>query len=727
MKALPLFVCVALGMLAGEAAAAVRLPNIFGDNMVLQQEMAVPVWGWAKPGEKVTVEFAGQRKETVAGADGKWMVRLDALKASDKPQVFKVAGENAVTFSNVVVGEVWFCSGQSNMEFKVREAKNAEAEIAAANFPLIRNFQAEKRVASVPEDDVNAKWSVTAPDNIGNESAVAFFFGRDLHQALKVPVGLINCSWGGTRIEPWTPLCGFDGIPALDGIRARVLTAQPGSESHKAVLAKYEEALKKWIADADALTAAGKALVPPPAFPRDLILPAPDVQWKMQEPTVLFNGMVAGLVPFAIRGAVWYQGCSNNGEGMLYLEKTKALVKGWRQVWGQGDFPYYLVQLAPYTYGQPKNLPGIWEAQAAVPANIPNTGYTVINDVGNIHNIHPTDKQTVGRRLADQALARTYGRKGIAWSGPVYKAFALEGKSFRVSFDCAEGLKTRDGKAPDWFEVCGPDGHYYKADAAIDGQSVALTSARVEKPIAARFAWNEQAEPNLVNGAGLPAGAFRCGEKPTVDGAMAIPELKGFRKILSIDLPLAGNFGAAAPKYAFDETSKAGDFGRVGYLLQLQDKDGELSYVFCAMDAFTKEAKKLGIPSPDSGISFQQKVANLTVRSNVEGVPTLDNSDGGNIEFWPNNYGQRGKLRLPGGKDGDYDFDDEPMPPLAGYGCMQIHSWKDRVTLMAYNSFNGDGPCDVGIGNKKDGGNPDYTFAGNGGAYAVRRLTVFVK
>ncbi|MCL2103871.1 MAG: sialate O-acetylesterase [Kiritimatiellaeota bacterium] len=466
MKRLMMGVGVVTGLLMCSAQGGVKLPRVFGDNMVLQQGQPVPVWGWADAGEQVTVEFAGQRKQATANADGKWQVKLDALKASAEPAVFKVSGANAVELKNVVVGEVWFASGQSNMEWGVDGSENAQQEIADAKFPLIRHFRAPKVFKQEPQDDVEAGWVETSPETIAHQSGVAYFFGRRLHQALEVPVGLINCSWGGTRIEPWIPMCGFEGLPALEGVKRRAGSKQDDG--------------------------------------------------KQQEPTVLYNGMVSGLVPFAIRGAIWYQGCSNVGEGMLYLKKTRALVQGWRQVWGQGDFPYYLVQLAPFNYGEGKgqNLPGIWEAQAAVPGAIPNTGYAVINDIGNVKDIHPRNKQDVGLRLANQALNRTYGKADVVWSGPVYRSFAVEGAKVRVAFDHAEGLKTRDGKAPDWFEVCGADGAFKPAVAGIEGGAVVLSHPDVAEPKAARFAWDQCAEPNLVNGAGLPTGAFRCGDLP---------------------------------------------------------------------------------------------------------------------------------------------------------------------------------------------------------------------
>ena len=723
MKSIRFTALAGLSLLALSTQAAVTLPHIFGKDMVLQQGAPVPVWGWASPNEKITVEFAGQKKEAVAKADGTWQLKLDALKASAEPAVFKVTASNAIELGNVVVGEVWFCSGQSNMEWVMSNVDNAEQEIAGAKFPLIRHFKAPKIVAATPLNDVNAAWEITTPEGIGDESAVAYLFGRRLHQELKVPVGLINCSWGGTRIEPWTPACGFAGLPDLAGIKERVDTADPKSPLHKKVLGDYIAALRDWITSAEKKTSAGEAIDNAPAFPPNLTLPA----GQNQEPTVLFNGMVAGLVPFAIRGAIWYQGCSNNGEGMLYLEKTKALVNGWRQVWGQGEFPYYLVQLAPYTYGgNPAALAGIWEAQAAVPAAITNSGYTVINDISNIKDIHPRNKQDVGLRMANQALNRTYSRKDIAWSGPVYKAFTVEGAKMRIAFDSAEGLKTRDGKAPAWFELCGQDGLFVKADAAIEGTTVVLSAPTVTAPMAMRFAWDQTAEPNLVNGLGLPTGAFRCGNKPQLGGVMTLPELKGFRKVYEIDLPVNANFAAAAPKYEVDASAAAGAFTQVAYVLQLQQTEGSIRYLFASMDAFTKDAKQLGIPCGSSGIRHQAKVNNLTVRSNVEGVPALDNSDGGNIEFWAANYGTPNGLNLPGANGAKYDFDDQPSAD-GGYGCMQIHAWKNKVTLLAFNNFNGGGVCDIGIGNNTASEQPDYTFAANGGQYSTRRLTVFVK
>jgi sialate O-acetylesterase len=714
---------LALALVTSATQAAVRLPQVFGDNMVLQRNVPVPVWGWAEAGERVTVAYGGQTKQTVAGPDGTWRLHLNALDASSTPAVFRVSGSNQIELTNVVVGEVWFCSGQSNMAWSMNQIDNSEAEIAAAQAPLIRHFRVGRKVAAEPVDDVTGSWEVTAPDRIAQHSAVAYFFGRRLHEELDVPVGLINSSWGGTRIEPWTPVDGFAGFPQLSAIRDRLAAGVPSSPKHQQLLGDYISSMRTWIETAESGRA---ALSRAPSFPAELIL-IPEEN-PHQTPTVLYNGMVAGLVPFAIRGAIWYQGESNRNDGMLYLEKTEALVQGWRDAWGLGDFPYYAVQLAPFIYGgDSKVLPGIWEAQAHIPHRIRNSGYTVINDIGDLKDIHPTNKQDVGLRLANQALARTYGRKEIRWSGPVYTSFAIEGTRLRISFDHAEGLSTRDGESPTWFELCGPDGLYVAARAVIDGETVVLTAEGISKPRGVRFAWDQTAEPNLINRDGLPTGAFRDGILPKLGDVWKLPELEGFRRMYEINLSPTGHFAVTPPQYRVDESKEAGAFERVAYTLELERPDGFVEYVLASMDAFTADAAQLGIPSIGSGIVHQARVENLTVRSNVAGVPSLDNSDGGNIEFWGTNYGHGAGLQLPGAAVGKFDFDDTPSGS-GTYGSMQVHSWKEKATIFAFNNFNNGESCDIGIGNNPDGsGHPDYTFKKNGTDYSVRRLAVFVQ
>lgn len=442
------------------AGAEVRLPHVFGHNMVLQQGRHVPVWGKAATGESVTVCFAGQSVRTNADANGAWRIDLAPLKASAVGGEFVVGGENEIVFTNVVVGEVWFCSGQSNMEFSMsarRKVKDWQREVAAANWPLIRHFHVRRKMSKIPLDDVSGTWEPTSPDTIPTQSAVAFFFGETLFKALDEPIGLINSSWGGTGIEPWIPAAHPDDLWLLQNQR-----------THK--------------------------------------------HPNKDQPTVLWNGMIAGLVPFAIKGAIWYQGCHNYHDGHVYIDKTIALVRGWRREWGMGDFPYFLVQLAPFKYEDIKStkLPVFQEAQSRIPDVVPNSGYTVINDVGDVNDIHPIDKRTVGVRLADQVLDRVYGKFVRPWRTPVPAAFRIDGAALRIAFRDADGLKTRDGFAPTEFELLADDGRtWIGAMARIEGRDVVLTANGVSKPRGMRFAAYNGSQPNLVNGAGLPAGPFR--------------------------------------------------------------------------------------------------------------------------------------------------------------------------------------------------------------------------
>jgi len=477
-----ILVALAVSMLAAAARADVKLPAIFGDRMVLQRDQKVPVWGWADEGEKVSVEFAGQRVEAVAKG-GKWSVSLAALKASGTGAKFTVTGKNRVEFNDVLVGEVWFCSGQSNMEWSIRQSKDAAAEIAAANNPLIRHFKVPHVTADKPQDEVKTTggWQLTTPEHAPGFTAVGYFFGRAIHKELGVPIGLIGCNWGGTRIEPWTPPVGFQSVPALKENFADKLASFPAKNPAKTKDGK------------DVLDKEGK----------------PVMNISSSSPLSIYNAMVHPVIPYGIRGALWYQGESNNGEGMLYFEKMKALIGGWRALWKQGDFPFYYVQLAPFRYNNPERLPGIWEAQTAA-LSIPNTGMAVTTDITTPLDIHPPNKQEVGRRLALWALAKTYNKPVGAYASPLFDTLKVEGGKARVAFKNADGgLKSRDGKPLSWFTVAGEDKKFVEAKAEISGNAVVVSAEGVARPVAVRFGWHELAEPNLSNGAGLPASPFR--------------------------------------------------------------------------------------------------------------------------------------------------------------------------------------------------------------------------
>lgn len=490
----------AAAWLTSTAALALNLPRIFSDNMVLQRGIPLKVWGWADPGQSVEVSFAAQKKTTQAGADGKWTVTLDPLPANAEPAELNVAaGNQRVAIKNVLVGEVWICSGQSNMEWTLRDTDKAKETIAAANLPLLRQFKVPHVTNAKPQKDLPGDWAVCSPATAANFTGVGFHFGLQLHQALKVPIGLINTSWGGTRIEPWTDPEGFKVSEQLKDISDLIANADQVHRQNQ--IAKLDQ-LEAWVKQSRASLEQGGNLPAFPGGPPEHPLNGGD------RPTGIYNAMIAPLVPYGIRGAIWYQGESNNGEGMLYFEKMKALISSWRRLWALGDFPFLYVQLAPYKYNKPEALPGIWEAQLAA-LTIPNTGMAVITDIGNVTDIHPRNKEEVGRRLSLWALAKIYGQGGQEYSGPIYKSMKVQGNQAILTFDHAAGLKSLDGKPLTWFTIAGEDKKFVEAKAEISGNAVVVSSDAVAKPVAVRFGWHETAEPNLANGAGLPASPFR--------------------------------------------------------------------------------------------------------------------------------------------------------------------------------------------------------------------------
>ena len=450
---------------ASTCLAEVRLASLFGDGMVLQRDIQVPVWGWAEPGEQVSVSFAGQTASGVAAADGRWRVVLAPLGASKEPAEMSVTGSSGLVVTNVLVGDVWICSGQSNMQMPVSQVLHQAEEVAAADHPLVRLVTVPRVASDFLVDDVDLTWKTCTPETVASFSATAYFFARHLHRELDVPVGVVDSSWGGTQIAPWTAPAGFQQVPALKDI-ADKLDSFPAKKADGAI--------------------------------------------NHQSPLALYNGMIAPLVPYGIRGALWYQGESNNGEGMLYFEKQKALIGGWRAIWNKPDLPFYFVQLAPYRYGgDPKNLAGIWEAQTAT-LSIPYTGMAVTVDISNLTDIHPRNKQDVGKRLALWALAQLYGKSDLVYSGPLYKSMAVEGDKIRLAFDhVGSGLVSRDGQPLNWFTIAGEDKNFVPAQAEIDGATVVVSADSVAHPVAVRFGWTQEAEPNLSNKESLPASPFR--------------------------------------------------------------------------------------------------------------------------------------------------------------------------------------------------------------------------
>jgi sialate O-acetylesterase len=493
---------IAITLLANLGASAdVRLPKILSSHMVLQRDRPIHFWGWADPDEKVTVTLDGQTAESAADKLGRWSLYLPAHAAAG-PLTVNVKGSNDITIDDVMVGDVWFASGQSNMEMPLKGfpgnavIKNSEAETQAADQPKLRLLRIRKTTSDFPLNDYQDTWTTCTPDTAANFSAVAYFFGRAIAEKENVTVGLIDSTWGGTPAEAWTSFQGLTSDASLMPVFAAWGTMMD---------AQTDMGLVK-DADQRADEAAEKAHEPKP---KHAWRPEP-ASWG---PAALYNGMVAPAIGYGIKGAIWYQGEANAGQARapIYDKVFGAMIVDWRRHWQEGAFPFFFVQLADYQ-ASPSDLwwPIVRDAQRRT-LSLANTGMAVTIDVGNPKNIHPADKQTVGQRLALAARATAYHEK-IEFSGPLYRQVGLDGHDARVWFDHAEGLMTKDGGTPEGFEVAGPDKKYQAAMAKLDGVSVVLSSPEVPEPKYVRYGWKDVPSVNLYNGAGLPASPFSSEE-----------------------------------------------------------------------------------------------------------------------------------------------------------------------------------------------------------------------
>lgn len=622
------------------AHANITLPKIFGDHMVLQREKPIPVWGWAEPGEKVTVQFNKQTKTTIAGKNGKWMLKLDPEKAGG-PFTLTAIGKNRVSFRDVLVGEVWICSGQSNMEMPIAgwgKINNYEQEIADANYPQIRHIKIPNKISGRPLEDIErGEWKIASPQNAGEFTATGYFFARELHRQLKMPVGLVNTSWGGTMVETWTSREAFQQSPEFRGMIAGMPSLDIDSFAKArsaAMIKKIEDAQGPLVSKEVAATWSGAnanfadwkqmslpGLWEQSALPgldgvvwlrkhftvraedagKEAVLELAmiddnDITWvngvqvgatnaynikrrykipagvlkegvnsiairvedtgggggvygeasglqisfgNLQQslagnwsyrveslmqntgigpndfPTLLYNAMIHPLIPYAMRGAIWYQGETNAGRAYQYTKAFPLMINDWRKRWGTGNFPFYFVQLASFNAGNGNSRNGsAWaelrEAQLKT-LSLPNTGMAVTTDIGDPTDIHPKNKQDVGRRLAAIALNKVYG-KNIVGSGPAYQSMKITGNKAVLTFtSMGSGLvaKGGDGKLSG-FEIAGADRVFYPAAATISGNTVTVSSTAVPNPVAVRFGWADDAGTNnLFNKEGLPASPFR--------------------------------------------------------------------------------------------------------------------------------------------------------------------------------------------------------------------------
>ncbi len=500
------------------ASADVKLPAIFSSNMVLQRDMNIPVWGWADPGEAVTVTFAGKSSKTTADVDGNWILKIATGDANSYAQTFAAAGKNRIELTNVLVGDVWICSGQSNMAMQVRSSLNAEEEIAAAKHACIRLFKVGSKATDQPQKDCTGKWMLCSPETIGTFSATAYYFGRHLYKTQKVPQGLINSSWGGTRVEAWTSR---DALMKHEhGMKQFELYAQAvekfDSEKAKArfdaATAKYEKARAAWQVKARAARKAGEKLQGrPPRRPR---MQSPPSQ-NQNSPSALYNGMIQPVAGFGIKGGIWYQGERNSkaGTAFIYRDLLSSMISNWREVWGQGDFPFFFVQLPNYK-GNPNTEDWMVIRESFKAAlKTPNTGMAIAIDVGELNNIHPKNKQAVGYRLGLEALRVAYGQKDSN-SGPLYKSMKKKGDQIVLSFDhTGSGLKAKDGTLTS-FVIAGADKKFVQAEAKIDGSTVVVWSDAVKAPEAVRYAWENNPSASLYSKEDLPASPFRTDTWP---------------------------------------------------------------------------------------------------------------------------------------------------------------------------------------------------------------------
>jgi len=455
----------------------------------------LPVWGKADPGEKVTVKFGGQTVSTTTTADGKWIVRLKPMGANSTPQELTISGANTVTLDDILVGEVWLCSGQSNMEWPLAKSTNGSTRAANINEPLIRLFEVGSAPSAAPLPTVKGNWAPCDARNAAAFSAVGYYFGRDLQKALNVPVGLIGSYVGGTAAEKWISEPSLLSHPNLKSLIDRQKRAEQEYDPDKARTV-YQEALAKHEKAAAAAKASGRKTPRPPAMAGNP---------RGRGPSCLYNGMIAPLQPYAIRGVIWYQGESNRGNPAQYADLFPALIKDWRSAWKQGDFPFLFVQLPPFNAIPPE----LREIQCNTWKKTPNTGMIVITDHGSASNIHPPEKEPVGQRLALAARAVAYGEK-IVSSGPVYRSVEIQGDKAIVHFDHVGSGLTHPGNGPLMgFTIAGADGKFGPADAVIRGGTVEVSSASISKPVAVRYGWANAPEVDLFNREGLPAVPFR--------------------------------------------------------------------------------------------------------------------------------------------------------------------------------------------------------------------------
>lgn len=503
MQKLPACLLAAAFLLASTAQAELRLPSIFGHHMVLQRDIENPVWGWAAPNAGVSVQFGGHTLQTKAGEDGKWTIKLKALPGSAHALDMTVtSGAEKIILSNIVIGEVWVCSGQSNMQWAVAQSDDSDLEIATANYPNIRLISVPQVGTQEIQDDFDGQWQICSPDTVAQFSAVGYYFGRQLHQTLGVPIGLIDNAWGGSAAEAWVER----GVLEADERFADYIAQWENTEK----TFDWDKALAAYEAAAAKAKEEGKQ---PPRYPQNPLK-------GQHRPGNLWAGVLSPIIGYGIRGTIWYQGESNAGRAYQYDDLFGLMISEWRKAWGQGDFPFYWVQLADFKAEAAAPGESDWaelrEAQSNTLA-LPNTGQAVIYDIGEGRDIHPRDKQGVARRLARIALARDYGVP-VAFQSPSYKTMEVQGNKAVLSFEnVGSGLYTFDVNEAVGFAIAGEDKVWHPATGKLLGKDkVEVTSEAVAAPVAVRYAWADNPVANLESREGLPVVPFRTDDWPQI-------------------------------------------------------------------------------------------------------------------------------------------------------------------------------------------------------------------
>jgi sialate O-acetylesterase len=499
------------------ARAELKLPSVFSDHMVLQQKQAAPVWGWDTPGTNVTVSFAGQKKNAKADAGGKWTVKLDPLPANAVPATLTVKGTTQRDINDVLVGEVWVCSGQSNMEWPVTKSWDGDLEAMAAKFPQIRLITVPLKGTQEPQYDFKGEWTACSPETVGSFSAVGFYYGRLLHEILGVPVGLIDNAWGGSAAEAWVRRDVLEKDARFKPLMERTVKTEAAA-NEPSVRAKYEADLAAWKIKAEEDKKAGRTPGRAPNAPGGWLS-------GNARPGNIYNGSLLPTIGYGIKGAIWYQGESNASRAAEYEDLFPLMISNWRKDWAQGDFPFYWVQLADFKAENPQPGDSDWaelrESQTKTMTAIPNGGQAVIIDLGEAVDIHPRDKRDVAERLARWALAKDYGMNMVHRS-PELKFAVFAGGKATLTLDLfgSASLRAHDVKELQGFAICGEDKKWAWAEAKFTGKDTIEVSAKeVPKPIAVRYAWADNPVCNLTNAEGLPVTPFRTDSFPRITAA----------------------------------------------------------------------------------------------------------------------------------------------------------------------------------------------------------------